>query len=156
MNVVGAKAAEARVAELSATLAEYPSEPLPNDQAQAKLEDALLKMKDEEDSGKRVASLFRLKMLLVGSKLETKADGLWKKEQRARQAAIDRAAPAVYKEVSTKIRSQPDAHDENVRLLSEALGKVAGSRYEATVRGLLEKEKKAKADADARAAEESF
>lgn len=143
---------EAKIAELSAALAEYPSEPFADDKAQAKFDEIVAGMKDEQDADKRVAALFGAKVLLAGSKCEREADGMWQREVRARQAAIDRAAPGIYREVSAKVRAQPDAHAENVKLLSEALRKVKGSRYERNVQDMLDAEMEAKA-AEGEAAE---
>ena len=58
---------------------------------------------------------------------------------------MDRAAKAVFGDVSSRVRLHPQAHDDNIRLLKEAMEKVRGSSYEDRTRKLIDREHELKA-----------
>lgn len=79
-------------------------------------------------------------------------EGSIARQEQAKQAAFDRAAGEVYKEVLARNREDREAYDEHIRQLQIALAKVQNSpRYIRIIEGAIEKEKKLKAAAEARA-----
>jgi chromosome segregation ATPase len=133
------------LSKLRKELADVPLVPLPDELAEQKYHEYLNKVAEFTDRERRVATLFRAKIALAGSSYEDKADSAWRREMRRKQDDIDRAARVVYDDVSSKVRLHPDAHDENVRLLEEALEKVRGSRYEKIIQQLIDREHELKA-----------
>lgn len=121
-------------------LADIPVMPLPDELAEQKYRDFLKKVAEHTDRESRVGTLFRAKLALAGSAYESKADTAWRREMRRKQEDVDRAARAVYGDVTSKIRIHATAHDENVKLLVEALEKVRGSRYEKVIQQLIDRE----------------
>jgi len=133
------------LSKLRKELADIPIAPLPDALAEEKYRDYLNQVATHTDRENRVAILFRAKLALAGSSYEDKADGAWRKEIKMKQVDTDRAAGLVYEEVKEKMRLHPDAHDQNVKLLQEALDKVTGSKYERVLQQLIDREHELKA-----------
>jgi len=126
-------------------LAEIPIMPLPEELAKEKYHEYLNRVAEHTDRESRISTLFRAKIALAGSAYEDKADAQWRREMKMKDDDLDRAARLVYDDVNTKVRIHPDAHDENVLLLQEALEKVAGSRFEKIIQQLIDREHELKA-----------
>ncbi len=130
-----------RIENLDREFGDIPIIPLTEDLAGMKWEDIQKDVASHEGREDRIDMLFRAKLVLAGTRYESLADRSWKREQAQRQAHLDREATVVYGEVTGRIRATPDAHAENLRLLSEALRKVKGSRYEERIIKFIAKEK---------------
>lgn len=111
---------------------------------------------DEYDRNIKMLSDILLDVHMKMSPRNVKAvEGSIAQQERAKQAAFDRAAAAIYKEVVTKNREEPEAYASHIRRLEEALPSVQNSpRYVAVIKDTIEKEKKLRAAAEARAAPE--
>jgi len=133
------------LSRLRKELAEIPIMPLPDELAKEKYHEYLNHVAEHTDRGSRMATLFRAKIALAGSAYEAKADAQWRREMKMKLEDVDRAARLVYDDVSSKVRVHPDAHDENVTLLQEALEKVTGTRYERVMQQLIDREHELKA-----------
>jgi len=136
---------DATLSRLRKELAEIPIMPLPNELAKEKYHEYLNQVAEHTDRASRMATLFRAKIALAGSAYEAKADSQWRREMKMKLEDVDRAARLVYDDVSSKVRVHPDAHDENVTLLQEALEKVGGTRYERVMQQLIDREHELKA-----------
>lgn len=139
------KTRDARIAKLNAELVEFPLMPLPDDLAEQKYQDMLNEVARHDDREERIDLLFRAKLLLAGTSRESKADSAWRKERRAKRSDVDRAAKKIYGDVVSRIRLHSSAHDDNIRLLKEALANVRGSSYEKRVQRLIDREHELKA-----------
>lgn len=133
------------VKKLDAEVAQYPKRPLPDDEAERRYHELLEEVGTFKERDKKIELLFKAMLLLVGTNYETKASRMWHSERKLRQAELDRAAYTHYKEAAGKIRANPKAHDENIDTLNAALAKVLGSRYERSVRKLIDQQHEAKA-----------
>jgi len=136
---------DAALSRLRKELAEIPIMPLPDELAKEKYHEYLNNVAEYTDRASRMAMLFRAKIALAGSAYEAKADAQWRREMKMKLEDVDRAARLVYDDVSSKVRVHPDAHDENVTLLQEALEKISGTRYERIVQQLIDREHELKA-----------
>lgn len=136
---------DALIKKLRGELIGIPVMPLPDDLAEEKYQEILNEVARHKDRELRIDLLFRAKLVLAGSSYESRADAAWRKEQRGKQNDIDRAARSVYGDVISRMRQHAGAHDENVRLLKEALEKIRGSSYEDRVRRLIDREHELKA-----------
>jgi hypothetical protein len=114
--------------------------PLPDALARQRFREFLKEVAGHTEREGRVAILFRAKLALAGSSFESKAHAAWKKELKLKQDDLERAAKAVFGDVNSKIHLHAEAHEENVRLLTEALEKLRGSRYEKIVKQLIDRE----------------
>jgi len=132
---------EARIASLEQEFGDIPIIPLTEDLARIKWEEIQKDVASRKGREDRIDLLFRAKLVLAGTSLESAASRSWKRERQERQASLEREAAVVYNNVAGKIRSTPDAHAENLRLLNEALPKVKGSRYEDRIVKMIVKEK---------------
>ncbi|MHC4199307.1 MAG: hypothetical protein ACYSU0_04895 [Planctomycetota bacterium] len=140
------KTRDARIAKLNAELVEFPLMPLPDDLAVQKYEEILNEVARHDDREERIDLLFRAKLLLAGTSRESKADSAWKKERKAKRSDVDRAAKKIYGDVVSRVRLHSSAHDDNIRLLKEALAEVRGSSYyEKRVQRLIDREHELKA-----------
>ena len=136
---------DAGLSRLRKELSEIPIMPLPDELAKQKYHEYLNSVAEYTDRESRVSTLFRAKIALTGSAYESKADAQWRRELKMKQDDVDRAARFVYEDVTSRIHVHPDAHDENVRLLQEALEKVALSRYGKIIQQLIDREHELKA-----------
>ena len=119
--------------------------PLPPELAKQKYYEYLNSVAQFTDRESRMTTLFRAKIALAGSSYEAKADEQWRREMKKKREDVDRAARLLYDDVNSKVRVHPDAHDENVVLLQEALEKVMGSRYQRIIQQLIDREHELKA-----------
>lgn len=136
---------DASLSILRRELSEIPIMPLPDELAKEKYYEYLNSVAEHTDRESRIATLFRAKIALTGSSYEGKADGQWRSERKKKRDDVYRASRLVYNNVNSKLRVHPDAHDENVVLLQEALEKVTGSRYEKLLQQLVDREHELKA-----------
>ncbi|MHC5054733.1 MAG: hypothetical protein ACYTKD_08450 [Planctomycetota bacterium] len=132
---------QTRIDNLETEFGDIPIIPLTEDLAKMKWEEIQKDVASRKGREDRIDLLFRAKLALAGTRYESGADRSWKRERQERQAALDREATVVYGNVTGKIRSTPDAHEENLRLLNEALRKVKGSRYEDRIVKMIQREK---------------
>ena len=139
------KARDERIAKLNAELVEYPLMPLPDELAEQKYQEILNEVARHDDREERIDLLFRAKLILAGSSRESKADKAWRNERKAKRSDVDRAAKKIYGDVVSRVRLHSSAHDDNIRLLKEALAKVRGSSYEKRVQRLIDREHELKA-----------
>ncbi len=133
------------ISRLRKELSEIPIMPLPPELAKQKYYEYLNSVAEFTDRESRMTTLFRAKIALAGSSYEAKADEQWRREMKKKREDVDRAARLVYDDVNSKVRVHPDAHDENVVLLQEALEKVMGSRYQRIIQQLIDREHELKA-----------
>jgi hypothetical protein len=132
---------QTRIDNLENEFGDIPIIPLTEDLAKIKWEEIQKDVASRKGREDRIDLLFRAKLVLAGTPLESYANRSWVRERQERQASLEREAAVVYNNVMGKIRTTPDAHVENLRLLNEALRKVMDSRYEDRVLRLIEKEK---------------
>lgn len=136
---------DTRIEKLNAELVEYPLMPLPDELAEQKYQEILNEVARHDDREERIDLLFRAKLILAGSSRESKANKAWGKERSAKRSDVNRAAKKIYGDVISRVRLHAGAHDENIRLLKEALAKVRGSSYEGRVQRLIDREHELKA-----------
>jgi len=143
--------------DLDTKLAEFPKTPFTEDEAERRYRDLLDEVADVTNRDERIDVFFKAKRALAGTKYERKANSLWVKEKKLKQKDIDKAANVVYKEAKSKIGSYPQAYDENVAILEEALQdeNVGNSRYKKAIEKLIKKQLEKKASAAAREAKEA-
>ena len=132
---------QTRIDNLETEFGDIPIIPLTDDLAKIKWEEIQKDVASRKGREDRIDLLFRAKLILAGTPLESYANRSWVRERQERQASLEREAAVVYNNVMGKIRTTPDAHAENLRLLNEALRKVMDSRYEERVLRLIEKER---------------
>ena len=148
-----------RIDDLSLKLAEFPSTPLTEEQAESRYREIWEELGSVTDRDQRIERLLKAKQELAGSRYERSANRDWQKEKKLKQRDIDKAAADVYKKALSEIRAHSQAYDENIAILKKALEdeNVANSRYKRSIDKLITKQTKLKAAADARekAAEEA-
>ena len=132
---------EARIESLEMEFGDIPIIPLTEDLAKIRWEEIQKDVASRKGREDRIDLLFRAKLVLAGTSFESYANRSWTRERQERQASLEREAAVVYNNVAGKIKSTPDAHAENLRLLSEALPKVEGSRYEDRIVKMIVREK---------------
>ena len=132
--------------EAERKLAEFPTEAPSAADAERTYREVLDDVAAHSDRDERIAILFRSKLLLAGTRFESKADRKWREEKAERQADIDREASVVFEEALSKTKAHPETHDKNVKILTDILDEVRGSRYEAMVQREIDRQYEAKAD----------
>ncbi|MBN1808519.1 MAG: hypothetical protein JW909_05585 [Planctomycetes bacterium] len=142
-----------KIGMLLARLKEYPVLPLDEATAKEKYDKVMQIAEQIEDRDEKIALYFKGGQLLLGTTYEAKVKRLLDTEMRAKQAALDAAGVALYKEARTMLKKSPKAYDENVQFLEDALEKARGSRYEKQIEDMLKSQKDA-AEAARKAAEE--
>jgi chromosome segregation protein len=133
--------------EVERKLAEFPTEPRSAAEAERTYREVLDNVAAHTDRDERIAILFRAKLLLAGTRpFEDKIDRMWREERAAKQADIDREASVVFEEALSKTKAHPETHDRNVKILTDILDEVRGSRYEAMVQREIDRQYEAKAE----------
>ncbi|MHC4248475.1 MAG: hypothetical protein ACYS9X_05040 [Planctomycetota bacterium] len=132
---------QTRIDNLETEFGDIPIIPLTEDLARMKWEEIQKDVASRKGREDRIDLLFRAKLVLAGTSCESAANRSWVRERQERQASLEREAAVVYGNVTGKIRSTPDAHEENLRLLNEALRKVKDSRYEDRIVKMIQREK---------------
>lgn len=135
---------EEDIAGLRKALAEYPTAPLSDEQAEQKFNAIEAQLENLSDLDQRLVYLHKARLILAGTKYESQVARTWDGENRKKQALLEQQAGEAYREVSAQVRSQPDKHEENAKLLKEALEKARGTRYESLIERMLRREEGAR------------
>jgi hypothetical protein len=146
------EARDLKIEELKAALQEFPTAPLPEDVAKAKYDKIIEQVNAAAERADKIALLFKGAMILNGTSYETKLELQLGTEQKALQADREKLATELNKQANDKIKANPDAYDENIAFLADALEKAKGTKMEKSIQKLLDDQTKKKADAARKAA----
>lgn len=146
---------ERKIQELTERLSEYPTEQLPENAAKEKYDRIVAAGQNLESRDDRVSLYFQGAMVLSGTSYEAKLKQMLAAEKKAQQADREKKASDDYKSAQAMTRETPDAYEENIAFLKEALESGRGTKMEKSLQKLLEQQEKAKAAAEKKAAEEA-